>query len=326
MDKQKLGNTDYEIAPIGLGAWAMGGGGWAYGWGPQNDGESIAAIRRAVERGINWIDTAAVYGLGHSEEVVARALREIPAPERPLVFTKCGLVWDDQRNISHNLAPASIRKELDNSLRRLRVDTVDLYQIHWPVFPPDQPATGLEAAWETLADAQRKGKARHIGVSNFDVGQMEKIRPIAPISSLQPPYSMLMRGIEAEILPFCESNGIGVIAYSPMHSGLLSGAMTRERIAAMPEDDWRRSMNPEFQEPNLTRNLELVELLRSIGARHGRSPGEVAIAWTLRMPAVTAAIAGARRPSQVDGFIGAAGLRLSPDEIARLEDALAAQA
>lgn len=323
MERRQLGSTDLMITPIGLGAWAMGGGGWTFAWGPQDDGESIAAIRRAIDLGINWIDTAAVYGLGHSEEVVARALAEIPASDRPLVFTKCSLVWDDKGNISHSLEAGSVRRELESSLRRLRVETIDLYQIHWAVFP-GRPSTegGIERAGEALAELLQQGKIRHIGVSNFDVRQMERIRAVAPIVSLQPPYSMLRRGIEAEILPYCEAQGIGVIVYSPMQAGLLSGTMTRERIAAMPADDWRKKGSAAFQEPNLSRNLKLVEDLRAIGARHGRSPGEVAIAWTLRLPAVTAAIVGARRPSQVDGFIGAADFRLSEKEIEEIELAL----
>jgi aryl-alcohol dehydrogenase-like predicted oxidoreductase len=326
MEKQQLGNTDLRITPIGLGAWAMGGGGWAFAWGPQDDQESVAAIHRALDLGINWIDTAAVYGLGHSEEVVAGALEGIPKSARPLVFTKCSLVWDKKGNISHSLKPSSVRKELDRSLRRLRVNTIDLCQIHWPSFAgasgAPSPDTSLEDAWLTLAGLQKSGKIRYLGVSNFNVAQLERIRAVAPVSSLQPPYSMLRRAIEAEILPYCAAHNIGVIVYSPMLSGLLSGTMTRERIATMPEDDWRRTKNPEFQEPRLSRNLKLVEQLRAMGARHGRSPGEVAIAWTLRMPAVTGAIVGARRPSQVEGFIGAADFRLSGDEIEEIERAL----
>jgi len=317
MEKRALGNTGYRITTLGLGAWAMGGGGWLFAWGPQDDKESIDAIHRAIDLGINWIDTAAAYGLGHSEEVVARALAEVPQNQRPLVFTKCSLVWDEKGNISHNLQPVSLRRELEGSLRRLSLETIDLYQIHWPAMPAPggstSPVPCLEEAWSTLADMQKAGKIRYIGVSNFDVAQMERIRPIAPISSLQPPYSMVARGIETEILPYCEKHNIGVIVYSPMQSGLLTGAMTRERIAAMPEDDWRKR-SPDFQEPRLTRNLQLVEKLRAIGTRHGRSPAEVAIAWTLRHPAVTAAIVGVRRPSQVDGIMGAADFRLSQPE------------
>jgi aryl-alcohol dehydrogenase-like predicted oxidoreductase len=297
-------------------AAVLGGDDWAFAWGPQDDDESIAAIRRALDLGINWIDTAAVYGLGHSEEVVARALDGITP--RPLVFTKCSLAWNDAREIHHSLKAASIKREIEGSLRRLRVDAIDLYQIHWPQFGTGGNAPDIEEGWQALADLQQAGKARYIGVSNFDAAQLARVAPIAPITSLQPPYSMLMRGIEAQVLPYCQAHDIGVIAYSPMQSGLLSGAMTRQRIASFPPDDWRRR-SAEFQEPKLTRNLELVEKLRDIGARHGRSPGEIAIAWTLRHPAVTGAIVGARRPSQVDGFIGAATFRLSDDEINEVE-------
>jgi aryl-alcohol dehydrogenase-like predicted oxidoreductase len=317
METKLLGNTGFSITRIGLGAWAMGGGGWLFAWGPQDDKESIAAIHRALDLGVNWIDTAPAYGLGHSEEVVAKALEGIPQAQRPLVFTKCSLVWDEKGSISHNLQPESLRKELDGSLRRLRVESIDLYQIHWPAFagsPGASKAPGLEEAWSALAGMKQAGKVRYIGVSNFDAAQMERIRPIAPISSLQPPYSIISRGIETGILQYCERHNIGVIVYSPMQCGLLAGSMTRERIASMPEDDWRRR-NPDFQEPKLTRNLELVERLRAISARHRRSPGEVAIAWTLRRAEVTGAIVGARRPSQVDGILGGADLVLTPEEI-----------
>jgi aryl-alcohol dehydrogenase-like predicted oxidoreductase len=323
MELRPLGNTDLHITPIGVGAWAMGGGGWSFAWGPQDDNESIAAIHHAVDLGINWIDTAAVYGLGHSEEVVSRALAQLPASRRPLVFTKCSLVWDEKGVITHSLEPASLRREAEASLRRLGVDTIDLYQIHWPTWSGGA-APGIEEAWLTLADLQRAGKLRHIGVSNFNSGQLERIRSIAPVASLQPPYSMLRRDVEREALPYCQAHDIGVIVYSPMLSGLLSGTMTRERIASMPADDWRATKNVEFAEPRLSRNLVLVERLRTLGARHGRSPGEVAIAWALRHPAVTGAIVGARRASHVDGFVHAAGFRLSQDEIAQIEGWLSA--
>lgn len=323
MVKRRLGNTDMEITPIGLGAWAMGGGGWAYAWGPQDDEESIAAIHKAVDLGINWIDTAAAYGLGHSEEIVARALAALPRSRRPLVFTKCSLLWNERGDIFHCLEPDSIRRECEQSLRRLAVESIDLYQIHWATLTGDPAAPGIEEAWETLAELRQSGKVRWIGVSNFSVAQLERIGRIAPVSSLQPPYSMIRREIEAEVLPYCAAHDIGVIVYSPMASGLLSGAMTRERIAALPPDDWRRTKSREFQEPRLSRNLRLVERLRAIGARHGRSPGEVAIAWTLRRPEVTGAIVGARRPEQVDGFIGAADFRLQEAELAEIEAALA---
>ena len=324
MDTKQLGASDLHITPIGFGAWAIGGPDYAFGWGPQDDGESVAAIRRAVDTGINWIDTAAVYGLGHSERVVARALKELGSARRPYVFTKCSLVWDDTGTISHCLKAESVRKELEASLRRLEIDAVDLYQIHWSKpWGMQEPAPDIEEGWRTLVALQQEGKVRHIAVSNFDVAEMERVRAIAPITSLQPPYSMLRRGIEADILPYCLAHNIGVIVYSPMAAGILSGAMTRERALGLPGNDWR-SKNPEYQEPRLTRNLALVEELRRIGGRYGTSPGAVAIAWTLRQPAVTAAIVGFRRPAQVDGLLAAASLRLAPEEIARIDGLTAA--
>jgi len=315
MQTKQLGNSDMHITSIGFGAWAIGGSGWSFAWGAQDDSDSIAAIHRALDLGVNWIDTAAVYGLGHSEEIVARALEGYGGRRaRPYVFTKCGQAWDDQGHITRVLEARSIRRECEGSLRRLRVEAIDLYQIHWPTDGPGE----IEEGWTALAELQREGKVRWIGVSNFDAGQMERARRIAPITSLQPPYSLLRRGIEAEILPYCAAHGIGVIAYSPMLSGLLTGAMTRERARNLPPDDWRRR-NPEFQEPRLTRNLELVERLRAIGARHGVSPGEAAIAWTLRHPAVTAAIVGGRSAEQVEGVIAAGDFRLSEAETAELE-------
>ncbi|MCC7450759.1 MAG: aldo/keto reductase [Anaerolineae bacterium] len=310
MQTRQLGNTDMHITPVGFGAWAIGGG-WEFGWGPQDDQDSIEAIHRALDLGMNWIDTAAVYGLGRSEKVVARALKGVA--KRPYVFTKCSLVWDDKGAVFNNLDPQSIRREVEDSLRRLEVDVIDLYQIHWPNPEPD-----IEQGWQTLADLKAEGKLRWIGVSNFDVTQMRRILPIAPISSLQPPYSLLDRRVEKEILPFCEQNNIGVIAYSPMASGLLTGAMTRERVAQFPADD-HRSKARLFQEPHLTHGLELAEKLREIGKRHGRTVGEVAIAWTLRLPAVTGAIVGARNGKQVDGVIGAMDFRLSDAELAEIE-------
>ncbi len=322
MNTRQLGRTDLRITPIGFGAWAIGGE-WRFGWGPQDDADSVAAIRRAVSLGMNWIDTAPAYGLGHSEEVVARALADIPRAERPYVFTKCSLVWGDDRVVRHDVSGASIRREVEQSLRRLQVDVIDLYQMHWPRWASQsEPSPGSVAeAWETLADLQRQGKVRHIGVSNFTVEDLETAERIAPVGSLQPPYSMLRRAIEADVLPYCEDHNIGVIVYSPMLSGLLTGAMTRERVAGLAASDWRRN-NKEFQEPNLTRNLALVEVLRGIGARHGRSAGEVAIAWTLRHPAVTGAIVGGRSAAQVDGVIGAMDFRLSEAELTEIERAL----
>ncbi len=294
------------ITRTGFGAWAIGGGNWAFGWGPQDDNEAIDAMRRAVENGMNWIDTAAVYGLGHSEELVAKAIRGMA--DRPYVFTKCGLVWDDARKTSQNIKAASIRRECEESLRRLQVDAIDLYQVHWP-------ADGdIEEAWEVMERLRSEGKVRYIGVSNFNVPQMDLCRAIAPVSSLQPPYSLISRDYEKEILPYCMDHGIGVIVYSPMGSGLLTGTMTRERIAAMPADDWRRN-SPAFRDPALTRNLALAGRLAEIGRRYGRSAGEVAVAWTLLNPAVTAAIVGARSAAQVDGISRAHDLLLTPEDI-----------
>ncbi len=317
----KLGNSDLEISPIGLGTWAIGGDG-VFGWGPQDDAKSIAAIRRSVERGINWLDTAPIYGMGHSEKVVAQALEEIGSADRPLVFTKCGLTWDDDKNVIHNITPDSIRAEVEDSLRRLDIDVIDLYQIHWPIFPQGGDDSGIEAAWETLADLKEQGKVRAIGVSNYDVGQLQRTQKIAPIASLQPPYSALMRQIEDEILPHCLDTDIGTIAYSPMHNGMLTGTMTRERVEALPEGDWRKQVNPSFREPLLTKSLEFVEVLRGVADRRGRSVAEAAIAWTLRHPAVTGAIVGARDADQVDGFIGAMDFRLDEDDLAEIDAAL----
>jgi aryl-alcohol dehydrogenase-like predicted oxidoreductase len=317
MQKKRLGNSDMELTPIGIGAWAMGGSGWAFAWGPQDDDESISAIHAALDRGVNWIDTAAVYGLGHSEEVVARALEG--RSNRPYVFTKCERNWNEDRQIYKSLKADSIRRECEASLRRLKVDVIDLYQIHWP-----EPDEDIEEGWGTLAKLQKEGKVRWIGLSNFNVRQMERVRPIAPITSLQPPYSAVSPESGDEILPYCLKHNIGVIVYSPMKNGLLSGKMSKERAAAFPEDDFRRR-NPAFQEPQLSRNLQLAELMRSIGARHGRTPGETAIAWTLSNPAVTAAIVGMRSASQVEGVIGALDFRLAPEEIKEIDNFRQAQ-
>ena len=311
-ETRQLGNSDLHLTPIGYGAWAIGGGNWEFAWGAQDDDESVKTIERALDSGINWIDTAAIYGLGHSEEVVAKALKN--SPHKPYVFTKCSMRWFPDRQIYRSLKAGSLQEEIENSLRRLRIDTIDLYQIHWP-----NPEDEIEEGWETLARFQEEGKVRYIGVSNFNVEQMKRVQKIAPITSLQPPYSLLNRKIEDEILPFCLENHIGVINYSPMVSGLLTGKMTAERIKNLPEDDWRkRSAN--FIEPKLSKNLELVELLREIGKAHNVEPGVVAIAWTLRHPAITAAIVGARRPDQVDGVLPAATSRLSEQEIAKIEE------
>jgi aryl-alcohol dehydrogenase-like predicted oxidoreductase len=306
-----LGNSDLQLTPIGFGAWAIGGGNWEFGWGHQEDNESVEAIHRALDLGINWIDTAAIYGLGHSEEVVGRALKTHSGP-KPLVFTKCSMRWHEDRSIYRSLKAGSLAEELEGSLKRLGVETIDLYQIHWP-----NPEDELEEGWETLTRFRAEGKVRWIGVSNFSVEQMKRMQKIAPITSLQPPYSMLRRAIETEILPFAEANGIGVINYSPMVSGLLTGTMTAERVAAFPADDWRKRA-AEFNEPRLSRNLRLVELLREIGSGHGVSPGVVAVAWTLHNPAITAAIVGGRSGKQVEGITPALSFRLSEDEYERV--------
>lgn len=314
MEKRQLGNSDLHITTLGIGAWAIGGGGWNGSMGPQNESDSIPAVHAALDHGINWIDTAALYGLGHSEEVVARALKG--RTPRPYVFTKCERVWDSNGTIGACLKAESVRRECESSLRRLQTDVIDLYQIHWP-----EPDEEIEEGWTELARLQKEGKVRYIGVSNFNISQMERSQGIAPITSLQPPYSIVTRAIEKEILPFAVQNNIGVIVYSPMSAGLLTGAMTHERVANFAAEDWRRNL-PNFQEPLLSRNLRLVERLRAIGNRHERTPGEVAIAWTLNNPAVTGAIVGFRSVKQVSGVIGAAGFRLLPGEMSEIEEAL----
>lgn len=312
MQTRKLGNSDLNITPLGFGAWAIGGGGWAFGWGAQDDADSIATIREAIDLGINWIDTAAVYGLGHSEEVVAKALEGVA--KRPYVFTKCARVWDENRQIGKRLKAWSIREECEASLKRLKVDVIDLYQVHWPEPPED-----IDEGWQTMVKLKEEGKVRWIGVSNFSPEQMTQIAKFGPITSLQPPYSLIRPEVEAGILPYCLANNIGVIAYSTMGNGLLTGAMTRERIAAMPDDDWRKTKNPHYQEPRLTRNLKLAELLKTISARHGHTAGEAAIAWVLRQPAVTGAIVGARHPGQLKELVGAADWRLTPGEVNEID-------
>jgi aryl-alcohol dehydrogenase-like predicted oxidoreductase len=307
MERRALGRTGLSITALGLGTWAIGGSGWAYGWGKQDDREAVSAIRRAVELGMNWIDTAPVYGLGHAEELVGRAIAGMSV--RPYIFTKCSLVWDSERRIGNSLKAASVRRECEASLKRLGVDAIDLYQIHWP-----DPEGEIEEGWAEMAKLRDEGLVRHIGVSNFTVEQIRRAAAIAPVESLQPPYSMLRRAIEAELLPFCRQEGIGVIVYSPMLSGMLTGAMTKERAESLPADDWRRS-NKEFMEPRLSRNLELVELLRAIGKRHGRTPAEVAVAWTLRHPAVSGAIVGGRSAAQVEGVVAAGIFRLDEAEL-----------
>ena len=310
MKTKRLGNSDLFITPVGFGAWAIGGSGWEFGWGEQDDKASVSAIHRALDLGVNWIDTAAVYGMGHSEEVVASALRTWHGP-RPYVFTKCGLRWDEQGYVHRSLKAESIRRECEDSLLRLNVDVIDLYQIHWPT-------EDLEEGWTAMTQLQKEGKVRWIGVSNFNLEEMRQAQAIAPITSLQPPYSVVRREVEQEILPYCRSEGLGVIVYSPMASGLLTGAMTRERAASLPASDWR-SRDVEFHEPRLSKNLALVERLREVGQRHGSPPGQVAIAWTLHNPAVTGAIVGSRSAEQVERNVGAAELNLTDEEIAEIE-------
>ena len=314
MQLRKLGNSDLHITRVGYGAWAIGGSGWQFGWGSQDDNASIAAIHRSLELGVNWIDTAAVYGLGHSEEVVGRALKSWRGP-KPYVFTKCGRHWDTQGNVSIVLSADSIRREAEDSLRRLSIDVIDLYQIHWP---PDPDSAELEEGWSTLASLQRQGKVRWIGVSNFNVQQLRRAQALAPVTSLQPRYSLVHREVEDQVLPYCRRENIGVIVYSPMASGLLTGAMTSERAAKLPTDDWRKT-HPDFTEPNLSRNLALVEYLQEIARRHNRSTGEVAIAWTLHNPAVTGAIVGARNARQAEGVMRAGDLRLTDAEVKEIE-------
>ena len=306
MQTRQLGNSDLHITPIGFGAWAIGGP-WKWGWGSQDDKASVDTIHRALDLGINWIDTAAVYGLGHSEQVVAKALKG--RADRPYVFTKCSMVWDDKKEVGRSLKRDSIRREVEDSLRRLDVDVIDLYQIHWPI-----PDRDIEEGWQTLADLKAEGKVRHIGVSNFDVGQLKRAQRIAPITSLQPPYSAIERRVETEILPFCREQNIGVIVYSPMQAGLLTGKMTRDRLANLPDDDWRKG-DSQFKEPRLSRNLALADLLVDIGQRHGKTAATVAVAWTLNNPAVTGAIVGARRPGQVEGYVDAGEFRLAQEDV-----------
>jgi aryl-alcohol dehydrogenase-like predicted oxidoreductase len=307
----QLGRTGLDITRVGFGAWAIGGGGWEFGWGPQDEDEAIAAIHRALELGVNWIDTAAAYGFGCSEWIVGRALEGLD--ERPYVFTKCSLLDDGEGHVQHNLKRDSIRREAEASLERLGVDAIDLYQIHWPI-----PDFDIEEGWAELTELAEEGLVRHIGVSNFDVEQLRRIQSIAPVETLQPPYSLIERQIEDDILPFADCHDMGVIVYSPMGSGLLTGAMTRARIESLPENDWRRR-DRHFQEPELSRHLALVERLAAVAARHETTPGAVAVAWTLRNPAVDAAIVGFRRPDQVDPILAATSLELSDEDVELIE-------
>lgn len=311
MQTRRLGNTDMDITTVGFGTFALGGEGWPAAWGPQDDNDSLASIRRALDLGVNWIDTAAVYGFGHAEEIVGRAIKGHSV--QPFIFTKASRRPTADGKIEGVLKAASIREEVEDSLRRLQVDVIDLYQLHWPF-----PEADIEEGWATMAALKAEGKVRFIGVSNFNVEQMSRAQRIAPISSLQPPYSLLRRDVENEILGFCKEHNIGVIVYSPMASGLLTGKWSAERVQNLPQTDWRRR-SPLFQEPELTRNLALATLLGEIGSRSGHSAGEVAIAWTLRHPAVTGAIVGGRTPTQVEEIVGASDLQLSEQDIATIE-------
>ena len=311
MRKKRLGLTDLELTVIGSGTWAIGGGGWKFGWGPQDDKESIAAIRRSLELGINWIDTAAVYGLGHSEEIVGKVLKELP--EKPIIAAKCGRIWEPDRTIGARLKKESIRSEVEDSLRRLNIDVIDLYQIHWP-----QPDEDIEEGWSTIKELIEEGKIRYAGVCNFSVEQLKRIRPIHPPASLQPPYSMLKRDIEEEHLAYCKAHNMGVLAYSPMQKGLLTGKFTRERVENLPEDD-HRTKDPLFHDPALSANLTLVENLRFIAAKNGKTVAQLTIAWVLRHPEITAAIVGARRPSQIEETVGAGDWVLSEEDKAAVD-------
>jgi aryl-alcohol dehydrogenase-like predicted oxidoreductase len=308
---KQLGQTGLQITRVGFGAWAIGGGGWEFGWGPQDDDQSIAAIQQALEQGINWIDTAAAYGFGRSEQIVGRALQGVA--ERPYVFTKCSLLEGPDRTVAHSLKRDSILREADASLARLDLDAIDLYQIHWPV-----PVTDVEEGWAALAELREQGLVRHIGVSNFDVDQLRQVQQIAPVETLQPQYSLIERDVERETLPFAELEGIGVIVYSPMGSGMLSGGMTAERVEQLPEDDWRKH-DTRFNEPQLSRNLELVDRLKQVADRYDTTPGAIAVAWTLRNPAVDGAIVGFRRADQVAPILTAANLDLTDEDIAEIE-------
>ena len=308
MKTRKLGWTDLNLTTIGMGTWAIGGGDWAFGWGSQDDAESVAAICRAMETGINWIDTAPAYGLGHSEEIVGMALKKIP--EKPILATKCGIAWDENRKTSRKLNGATIRQEVEDSLKRLGVDVIDLYQIHWP-----DPDEGIEEAWEQIANMAKEGKIRYAGVSNFNIEQVKRAQAIHPVASVQPPYSIIERGAEESgLLEYCRENDIGVVVYSPMQKGLLTGKFSKQRVAELSENDHRRS-DPNFQEPRLSANLKLVEQLAAIAKKRGRTPAQMALSWVLRLPQVTAAIVGTRRPSQIEETVLAGDEELSQEDI-----------
>ena len=320
LDRRFLGKSGIEITTVGFGSWAVGGGGWSFGWGPQDDEASIAAIRHAVSLGVNWIDTAAIYGLGHSEEVVGRAIGGIPAGSRPFIFTKCGLIADRAKPYEapqRNLRPESIRRECEDSLRRLGVERIDLYQFHWP----DDIGTPVEDSWGEMSKLAQEGKIRAAGVSNFNVALLERCERIRHVDSLQPPFSLIRRDAGAELIPWCAAHGTGVIVYSPMQSGLLTDGFEAGRMAKMAGDDWRRKV-AEFQEPNLSRNLALRDALRPIAKRHGASVAATAVSWTLHWPGVTAAIVGARSAEQVEGWIGAGAISLSQQDLAEIAQAV----
>lgn len=315
MKYKQLGNSDLKLSNIGLGTWAIGGGGWTYAWGAQDRKESTYTIQKALELGINWIDTAPIYGLGNAELVIGRALKELKT--KPMIATKCGLCWDDRRRIIGRLKKDSIKKEAELSLKRLKVDTIDLYQIHWP-----NPDEDIEEAWETVNDLIKEGKVRYGGVSNFSIEQLKRIEPIAPITSLQPPYSMIDRKIEPDIIPYCGKNNIGLITYSPMHKGLLTGKFTKEKLAGLPKDDHRRKRDPNFQEPKFSHNIEIVNNLNKIARKKNITPSQLAIAWALRKEEVTAAIVGARKPSQIEETVKAGDLVLDEKEVKEIENIL----
>jgi aryl-alcohol dehydrogenase-like predicted oxidoreductase len=313
LSKRFLGSTELEITTVGFGAWAIGGGGWAFGWGPQDDSSSIATMLHAIDLGVNWIDTAAVYGLGHSEEVVGRLLRSLPASDRPFVFTKCGLIGDVSNPMAEPkrvLRPSSIRVECEASLRRLGVERIDLYQFHWP----DEAGTAVEDSWAEMGRLVQEGKVRFAGVSNFDVSLLERCEAVHHVESLQPPFSLIRRDAAGREIPWCEDHKTGVICYSPMQSGLLTDNFSTDRVAGMATDDWRRR-SPEFQIPNLARNIVLRDALRPIARRHGTTVSAMAVAWVLSWPGVTAAIVGARSPEQVDGWISAGNLVLTDADL-----------
>jgi aryl-alcohol dehydrogenase-like predicted oxidoreductase len=315
-----LGKTGMQITRVGFGAWAIGGGGWAFAWGQQDDDVSIETMRYAIEKGVNWIDTAAVYGLGHSEELVGRLLRDYSEQDRPLVFTKCGLIWDEQdRSATPKRvgAPASIRGEIERTLRRLGTDRVDLYQVHWPA----EDGTPIEEYWQALLDLKREGKVRAVGLSNHKVDQLERAAQVGHVDTLQPPFSPIRRDAAAAELPWCLAHDTGVIVYSPMQSGLLTGSFSEARAARLPADDWR-SRSPEFQAPRLQNNLALADAMRPIAERHGTTVGAIAVAWTLAVPAVTGAIVGARSPQQVDGWLSAASIELADEDLSKIADAI----